>query len=193
MCGMYIRVNKNNPHYVYIDICETGMDDPRNLNLKYYNNELFNQGLFFDVDCSRHIENEDNLDEWKNVPLVNKHFKCGNVSNEYCQTYVVFILVLIIFQYFKFSILKLLFFQIQTVGLAQNIKVKIDLYCSYEELSDPLPTISISPSLKSQEISAGACGIWSNKDMHECNFIDKENNDTCIAYSQTKRILEEWR
>ena len=193
MCGMYIRVNKNNPHYVYIDICETQMNDPRNLKLKYYNNELFNQSQFFNMDCSRYIANEDNLDEWKNVPLVNKHFKCGNVSNEYCQTYVVFILVLIIFQYFKFSILKMFIFQIQTVGLAQNIKVKIDLYCSYEELSDPLPTISISPSLKSQEISAGACGIWSNKDMHECNFIDKENNDTCVAYSQTKRIVEEWR
>ena len=94
---MYIRANKNNPHYVYIDICETQISDTRNLKLKYYNNELFNQSQFFNVDCSRNIANENNLNEWADVPLVNKHFKCGNVSNEYCETYVVFILVLIVF------------------------------------------------------------------------------------------------
>ncbi len=85
--------------------------------------------------------------------------------------------------------------KILTVGLSQNIKVKIDMYCDYGEFSDPLPHIIISPSTKSQNVSSGACGIWSNNadDMHECNYFDAQNNDTCVSYAETEKILEHWR
>ncbi len=44
---------------------------------------------FLDLNCSQSITNEDDLDEWNRVPLENKHFKCANVSNEFCQIFVV--------------------------------------------------------------------------------------------------------
>ena len=88
-CGMYMRVNKNNPHYVYIDFCEARKTDRRNLNLKYYNQTMFENETFLDLNCSQRITNENDLDEWSRVPLENKHFKCANVSSEFCQTFVV--------------------------------------------------------------------------------------------------------
>ena len=79
------------------------------------------------------------------------------------------------------------------MGLSQNIKVKIDTYCDSDKFSDPLPQISISPSLKSQNISGGACGIWSNQGMHECNYFDAQNNNACVSFGDTKKIQEHWR
>jgi hypothetical protein len=86
---MYIRVNKADPHYVFIDKCEAKTVDKMNLKLKYYNDQMFEENKFLDLNCSQRISNENDLDEWKKVPLANGHFKCANVSSEFCQTYAV--------------------------------------------------------------------------------------------------------
>ena len=88
-CGMYMRVNNTDPHYVYIDFCETRELNRENIKLKYYNHIMYEKEKFLDLECSQRISNEDNLDEWNSVPLENKYFKCANVSSEFCQTYVV--------------------------------------------------------------------------------------------------------
>ncbi len=85
-CGMYIRVNNKDPHYVYIDICEQRIMNKQNLKLKYYNRD----NKFLDLNCSQAISNENDLDEWnRKIPIQNKHFRCADVSSEFCKTYVV--------------------------------------------------------------------------------------------------------
>ena len=81
--------------------------------------------------------------------------------------------------------------KIKTVGLEHNIKVKTDMYCDKSKKSDPLPEVTISPSLKSQEVSGGLCGSWSSTSLSECNYYDK--NKTCISLAETEKIVQYWK
>ena len=172
VCGLYIRVNSASDmsHLAYLDLCEqTSFDIQTELKFKYYNSITHETpALYSQMNCDHQIQNEDNEAEWAKVPLDHTHFKCARLKNDFCLTYV-----------------------IRTVGLGHNIKVKSDVYCDSTMTSDPFPAISVSPALKSQEVSGGMCGKWSRENPSECNYVDE--NGACVSLAETEKILKHWK
>ena len=85
-CAVYIRVNDNNPSYAFIDHCG-GASTSINNRFRYFNNSLKNDLKKKDVlpylDCENEIENENDLDEWKKIPL-RFNFKCAKLKSSPC-------------------------------------------------------------------------------------------------------------
>ena len=87
ICGLYLRVNKDDPQVAYIDIC-----DKRNLRrskFQYYNKQTHsNKELYKDLNCNKTIYDENDDGQWAQIPTSFNHFKCAKLNSP-CESYVV--------------------------------------------------------------------------------------------------------
>jgi hypothetical protein len=87
VCGLYLRINKDDPKVAFIDIC-----DKRNLRdrskFQFYNKETHPNRNYTDLDCSKTIKDDNNETQWNKIPTSFNNFKCAKI-NTGCESYVV--------------------------------------------------------------------------------------------------------
>jgi hypothetical protein len=87
LCATYIRVLvKGTVHFAYINFCDLYSLKEDYLKFRYYNNNEFN---YPEINCDYVITDENEENEWKNVPISFGYFKCATLKSSNCKNYVV--------------------------------------------------------------------------------------------------------
>lgn len=79
-------------HHAFVDGCDANEDV--NMVFKYYEPKITKNavktGQFGNIDCSTMIDDENDSQEWSDVPISQKQFRCAQLKNQdSCETYVV--------------------------------------------------------------------------------------------------------
>lgn len=100
-CSLYIRVNKTNPHFAFIDFCSSSVMSPPVLEFRYYQD--VEQIEYPKLDCSVKIKNSYDEAEWNKVPTSFNYFKCAKLDS-FCNTYIVNYAILINLSFFLINL-----------------------------------------------------------------------------------------
>ena len=142
------------------------------LKFRYYNNNEFN---YPEINCNYEINDEEDENEWRNVPVSFGYFKCATLRSANCKNYVV--IWNIHCNHSKHKLNAFFNLQIRTVNTPYNIKLKADVFCKdVFGVVDPVSDLVIYPALKSENKTKGVCGAWSYQDDNEIsnrNFEDE--------------------
>ena len=87
-CSLYIRVNNADPHFAFIDICNEDDDAIENLKFRFFKDPSIKD--YPPLNCNKKINDPDNENEWKNIPISFNYFKCAKLESE-CNKYMVII------------------------------------------------------------------------------------------------------
>ena len=90
-CSLYIRVNNTDPHFAFIDFCQAEDGSLEHLKFKHFKHPSDED--YPTLDCDTVVRDPNNENEWKDVPVSFKYFKCAklaSICNNYVVTFILF-------------------------------------------------------------------------------------------------------
>ena len=162
-CGVYVRINNNDPRFVFIDHCDASPSI--NKQFSYFDKTFTSNLRTADLpllDCNYTITNDNSVAEWSAIPVSRNYFQCArlNTSVSFCEeSYVLRA---------KFS--------------TKIIKLKVDVKCDNKY---GLSRVEVNPVAGLDYITSGLCGKTVSDSELPCSlhFEIDESHLACLSSS----------